>query len=325
MGRIKGEKFEFTDEQKEFIKNHYIDMKYDDLSEILNCKKTQLQWYLKKNGMAKGKGKRRNIFSASDDEFIINNYQTMDYPEIAKKLGYNAKQVGARARYLGLRKNRQINEDYFDIIDTSLKAYLLGFIYADGWVVYSHEKHNYEFGMQLQAGDTYILEKINNELGGQNIIEHKSPREGEIFGKKINVGPIDSLRIYSKHLVESLMANGIETNKSQKDVCPVVKDKFFFDFLRGYIDGDGCFYTDDKWTYMHITCASRVPLEYLQKKLSSYSIETRIYTENEKKHRLMCVNTNEMKKLVGRLYYEDGLFCLSRKYERIKHLLGSAT
>lgn len=75
---------------------------------------------------------------------------------------------------------------------------------------------------------------------------------------------------------------------------------------------------------MHITCASLSPLKYIQSKLKEYDIETHIYSENERKHRLMCTNITEMNKLLNHLYYENGLFCLQRKYEKIAHLLGFA-
>ena len=113
--------------------------------------------------------------------------------------------------------------------------------------------------------------------------------------------------------------------KSLKVFNPVTRlREFFFDFLRGYIDGDGCYYNDNKQTYMHITCASIIPLRYIQDKLNSFGIKTQIYTENERKYRLMCTSFNEMNKLINCLYYEDGLFCLQRKYEKIKHFLGFA-
>ena len=109
-----------------------------------------------------------------------------------------------------------------------------------------------------------------------------------------------------------------------KDVHPIINDEFFFDFLRGYIDGDGCYYRDNNQTYMHITCASIVPLKYIQGKLNNFGIKTQIYTEAYRKYRLMCTSFNEMNKLINHLYYEDGLFCLKRKYEKIKHFLGFA-
>ena len=317
--------FKFTDEQKQYIFDNYMKFSYQHFADKFKCTKRQVGLLLQRNGYFKGKGWNNNgIFSESDDDYIENNYLIKSYSEIGRILGFSGNQVSSRARYLGFKKKRKINSDYFEKIDTPLKAYFLGFIYADGWIVYRPENYNYEFGMELQSSDVYVLEKLNYELGNQNIISNKPPHEGVICGKTIHIGSIDSLRVYSKQLVESLMKNGIETNKSQKDTYPIVKEEFFFDFLRGYIDGDGCFYGDKNYTYMHITSASIAPLQYLKDKLESYNIETKIYSENEKKHRLMCINTKEMKKLVGRLYYEDGLFCLSRKYEKIKHLLGSA-
>ena len=279
---------------------------------------------IRRNGL--GCKYKNSIFSKQDIEFIKNNYDTMTSAEIGKILGFTRKQIQGKVNTLNLKsKKRSINDTYFDNIDTPLKAYFLGFIYADGWIVCSEDRHNYEFGMTLQSEDKYVLEKLNEELGGKNIIYHSNPEDVLICGTQIaHSGHLDTLRVYSKKLVYSLIKNGIETNKTLKDVYPIVDDKFFFDFLRGYIDGDGCYYKDNNQTYMHITCASIVPLRYIQDKLNHFDIKTQIYTENERKHRLMCTSFNEMNKLINRLYYEDGLFCLQRKYEKIKHFLGFA-
>ena len=266
----------------------------------------------------------KSIFTEEHHKFMIENYLTMSYKEIGEKLGFTERQIRGHLNNMGYRKNRKINDHYFDNIDTSLKAYLIGFIYADGYVCYNEKTRNYEFGMELQSGDRYVLEKINDELGGKNIIYHSNPHVSNILDLEVNTGRTDILRVYSKNLVVGLEKNGIVTNKTKKDDYPIVNDDFFFDFLRGYIDGDGCFYKYKNGTYMHITCATLKPLMYIQSKLKQYDIETRIYTENKNKHRLMCVNSIEMNKLVNHLYYEDGLFCLQRKYEKIAHLLGFA-
>lgn len=223
------------------------------------------------------------------------------------------------------KKKREINDGYFEHIDTPLKAYFLGFIYADGWIVCNEQTGNYEFGMELQSEDKYVLERLNKEIGEKNIIYHSAPENVLIRGEQIaHSGHSDILRIYSKKMVYDLIKNGIATNKTLKDLCPIVEDKFFFDFLRGYIDGDGCYYIDNNQIYMHITCASTSPLKYIQGKLNNYGIKTQIYSENKRKHRLMCTSFNEINKLVNHLYYEDGLFCLERKYQKIKHFLGFA-
>lgn len=266
----------------------------------------------------------KSIFNESHKKYMVDNYLTMSYKEIGDNIGFSERQIRGWLNNNGYVKNRKIKDDYFCCIDTPLKAYFLGFIYADGWICTNEQARNYELGIELQSEDKYLLEKLNDELGGLNKIYHHNPEVRYIKGVRANSGHSDVLRVYSKPLVLSLIKNGIEKNKTQKDVYPVVPDSLFFDWLRGYIDGDGCFYNKENSMLMHITCSTQAPLKYIQSKLNKYGITTSIYKENPKKYRLNCTNKNSLYILVNRLYYKDGLFYLKRKYEKVKHLLGSA-
>ena len=263
----------------------------------------------------------KTIFNEQQINFMKENYLTMSYKDIADILGFTERQIRGKLNNMGLTKLRKINDHYFDVIDTSLKAYFLGFIFADGWLINNPVNRNYELGMELQSEDRYILEKLNEELGGQNIIYHSQPTKRIINGQLAHIRCMDCLRIYSKNIVQGLINHGVVPNKTQKDIYPVVDNEFFFDFLRGYIDGDGCFYTHNSYTNMHITCSSKVVLDYLKNRLSCYDICTHVYQEKDKKFRLVCCNDNSMKKLVNHLYYSDDLFCLQRKYIKIKTLI----
>ena len=57
-----------------------------------------------------------------------------------------------------------LNENYFDIIDTPNKAYILGFLYADG----SNTESKCTISMSLQEEDGYILEKYVKRLVAKN-------------------------------------------------------------------------------------------------------------------------------------------------------------
>ena len=57
----------------------------------------------------------------------------------------------------------QLNEHYFDKIDTPNKAYILGFLYADG----NNSSSGRSIKMQLQEKDFEILEKIRLELDSE--------------------------------------------------------------------------------------------------------------------------------------------------------------
>jgi hypothetical protein len=321
----------FDENQEQFILNNYQTMSNEQIAMALgeNYTRSQVNSWLQHRGIKRnGLGciYKHSIFSQSDIDFIKKNYDTMTSKEIGDILGFTAKQIRGKCCDLGLNgKRRQINDDYFENIDTSLKSYFLGFIYADGWIIKNDDSGNYEFGMKLSSKDKYLLELLNNELGGQNIIYHHEPQDVVICQKQIaHSGHCDTLRVYSKKIVCDLNNHGIEINKSLKDTIPVVDDDLFFDFLRGYIDGDGCYYCYNNQTYMHITCGSRLPLEYIQNKLNQFDIKTQLYTENERKYRLMCTSFSEMNKLIHCLYYQDDLFYLERKYEKIKHFLGLA-
>ena len=267
----------------------------------------------------------KKLFTPEQEQFIRDNYKTKTYKEIGSLLGgFTSKQVRTWASSNGLRKNRIINSDYFQEIDTPLKAYLLGFIYADGWIVANYNTNNFEFGMELQSSDKYILDKINTELGGTCLIIHNNPYKHEICGVKTISNHRDCIRVFSKQLVLDLIKHGIETNKTQKDVFPIVSNDLFFDWLRGYIDGDGCYYNHKNKIYMNITCSSNIPLEYVQNKLKIFGIKTNIYKEKERKYRLMCTDSKSINSLIKYLYYDNNVFCLKRKYKKIEHLLGLA-
>lgn len=304
---------------EDFIRNNYMTMTQKELAETLgeNITKGDVQHWLRKNNL----WKEKYMFSEESIKFMIDNYQTMKYSEIAEHIGLTERQVRGKLNNMGYTKIRDFNKDYFHNIDTELKAYFLGFIFADGWVVCNKQKSNYEFGMDLQSCDRYILESINDELGGVHNISHLNPTQRVICGVKANIGHIDRLRVYSKDIVEDLINCGVVPNKTYNYKIPKFPMKYFFDFLRGYIDGDGCYHCNKNHIYMSLVCASEDILKWISSILSDYGIDTSIYKEKEFKYRLNCTNSESMKILIKLMYHDEYTLCLTRKYNKIKPLL----
>ena len=282
-----------------------------------NITTSDIQYWLRKNNL----WKEKYMFSDESIKFMIDNYKTMEYSEIAKHIGLTERQVKGKLNNMGYTKIRKFNENYFHKIDTELKAYFLGFIFADGWVVYNKQKRNYEFGMELQSCDKYILESLNNELGGVHIISHSNPTTRVICGVESNIGHHDTLRVYSKNFVENLISCGVVPNKTYNYKIPKFPMEFFFDFLRGYIDGDGCYHCNKNHIYMSLTCASEDILRWIQSILNKYDISTNIYKEKEYKYRLTCTNYDGMNSLINFMYHDNCTLYLTRKYDKIKPLL----
>lgn len=118
----------------------------------------------------------------------------------------------------------ELKIDYFESIDTEIKAYLLGLFAADG-CIYSL-KSGKLFTIQMKSEDAYMIEFIKNEL--------QAPR-------KIVTDKRDdsrSITIINNNFVENLIENGVAEGKSER-FFPNLKEEFIPHYIRGLFDGDG--------------------------------------------------------------------------------------
>ena len=276
----------FNKEQEEFIISNYLTMKYGDIAKSLgNYTATQITGWLNNNGYKKG---HNPIFSKDDIDYMKKNYMSMTYKEIANNIGFTERQVRGWINNNCDRKIRTFNDMYFNEIKTSNQAYWLGFIFADGWVTKSGSG-SYELGIELCDVDERQLIDFNNELGGVHDIKHAHYEKYICNHKDISVTDTVQIRVYSKQIVEDLIKHNVLENKTLKPDYPIVDDDLFFDFIRGYIDGDGCIYVNENNTsasQVHITSSHCEVLNYLRDKLSSYDIKSKVYKEKEKKYRI---------------------------------------
>lgn len=156
------------------------------------------------------------------------NYCTISI--ICKKNNINVKREPVKNR-------TKVNDDIFSTINSN-SAYLAGFIAADGYL--SHKKVNAkEIVISLSIKDYEHLEKIKKMFSYEGCIK--------IYEKKINKKKIKicNLRISSEKIFDSLTSIGITPKKTFRLEVPKIPKEFIHDFIRGYFDGDGCFYIND--------------------------------------------------------------------------------
>ena len=122
---------------------------------------------------------------------------------------------------------RKINKAFFKIW-TPTMAYVLGFIYADGNIIYTKRC---TWFWSLQITDQDILEEIKKALDSSHIISKKK----KIYNQKQTY----RLQVGSKEMCEDLIRLGVTERKSKTILLPEIPKKYFPDFLRGYFDGDG--------------------------------------------------------------------------------------
>lgn len=145
--------------------------------------------------------------------------------KILKKCGVQARDDSHKSR------KYTINENYFDHIDTSNKAYILGLLYADG----CNYPPQHRVKLELQEKDKDILDKINFEINSNKPLVFN-----DLSSKNINWQNTYRLDITNKHISDRLVELGVVQNKSLVLEFPTwLDEKYMSAFLRGYLDGDG--------------------------------------------------------------------------------------
>lgn len=116
----------------------------------------------------------------------------------------------------------KVNENYFEDINSHEKAYILGFIYADGY----NGEDTLELAQNMERED--VLIHIKKALETDQEIKYYVPNKG-------------TLNIYSKKICSDLANLGAIRNKSLVLQFPTfLPEDLMCSFILGYFDGDGC-------------------------------------------------------------------------------------
>ena len=266
----------------------------------------------------------KSIFTKEQNDYLRENYNKKSYKEIADILGFTERQIRGRINNMGLSKIRKFDKTYFKNIDSEEKAYWLGFIYADGYIVYNSNSATYELGIELNAKDDYILQKFAYNLGNVHKVEYKHNNRN--FNGYNYFTDSCILRIYSKQICDDLISLNIIPNKTNSKVFPKCND-YFFDFLRGFLDGDGCIYVDKRNHIMiNFTNSNYDFLFYINEQVNNLlGVAGRIYKENDKKYRLVFFRQNDIVILLNNIYENLSNSYLERKYKIFESYYGFAS
>lgn len=236
--------------------NQIIELfKKEQYTKILIAKKCEcstdtVNRVLQRNGLMEIKLSQKllNIYNDVINDFKNNNLYCN---EIAKKYNVDEHSIYKILNKAGIKRksgyHSNCNQDYFEKIDNPHKAYLLGFITADGAIV------NNILSIEVKDEDIDILNYAKNQINPlATITKCKGRSTSRIcFGaKKIGL---------------DLAKYGIVQNKSKtiekvpEELIPKHLLKYYF---RGLIDGDGCILKDGR---LNIYSGSEKYIESVQK------------------------------------------------------------
>ncbi len=127
---------------------------------------------------------------------------------------------------------------------------------------------------------------------------------------------------------EFLIGIGIMPNKTKIIGKVGIPAQYFFDFLRGHLDGDGCTYSymDPRWRssfmfYTNFVSASRAHILWLQEEIRK-RLGTMGHISGSGRSKVCSLRYAKKDSLLlwKKLYYKDAL-CLSRKRLKIERIL----
>jgi hypothetical protein len=153
------------------------------------------------------------------------------------------------------------------------------------------------------------------------------------IGSKKNGNGDKCLRIQFKNRLfyNFLLSIGLTPRKSLTMGKLKIPDKYFFDFLRGCFDGDGCFYSywDPRWRsshmfYLEFISASKKHIDWLKEKLKN---EIKVIghiaiTSRKNTYYQLKYAKKEALEVIKKMYYTPRVVCLSRKRLKIEKALG---
>lgn len=170
------------------------------------------------------------------------------------------------------------NENVFEKIDTEEKAYWLGFLYADGYIMSRRKNGNPKVGITLSVNDIGHLEKFRKFVSGDMPIKIYKPSKSSYEGS----GDYCRILITSEKMASDLIRHGVLEHKTNVLKPPKLPPTLIKHFIRGYYDGDGSIWCQSNnrgknTQYSVGFVGTKDMLEFIQQELMSRRILTREY------------------------------------------------
>jgi len=122
--------------------------------------------------------------------------------------------------------NPNMDEHYFEIIDTEFKAYYLGMIITDGNVFVPKDGRQSSISITQKEDDEYILKRFLEDVHSNTSVGYDGRGCAQVA-------------VRSDIMAKDLKKYGIEQNKTLNTYLPIINDNLMSHLIRGILDGDG--------------------------------------------------------------------------------------
>lgn len=215
-------------------------------------------------------------------------------------------------------KINKYNEHFFDVIDSELKSYLLGYLVADGCITIEHRKEKpnnpiRRIQFQPSIDDLQVITLMRDSIAPDNKLTI-------VKAKRENRKDTVKLRLANTYIVKMLMEKyHIYPRKTYDKTFkfPIMDKQFKRHFIRGYMDGDGSFGT----RHFSMICNSRLFLENILSEFKEAipDLKHYIYEENRSLTTYYSLHFSVNRKSRLDLFnyiYKDCQYRLDRKFNK---------
>lgn len=228
---------------------------------------------------------------------------------------------------MGERKYK-VNDNFFDVIDTQEKAYVLGLLFADGTV---YKKAN-RLKLDLAESDIDILYKLKEVLNFEGDI-HIYGDTKKFFSneKEYKCQRLGRLLINSPQLTKRIIELGRGNVKNDSIFPTKIPKDLIRHFIRGYFDGDGhlSYWCDNSTTghkkFSMGFCGTVNIVNSLSKILDSkFQCHSDIRSRHPDRDNNNVQSTftgNRLCKRIMDWIYEDSTIYLKRKHDKYLELI----
>ena len=244
-------KFKFEN-QKDFILESYKQGKTcADIARLLNSSNIDndaqcIRKLLKREGVSINSHPKCVITNEIKQQIGELLQQGNTPKQISDTLGIKLPTVSGYIRNLGIKfRPDPGNIHYFETVDTYAKAYILGFIAADGALVPAKHGPTITLTITVKWEDKAILEFIKSEIGNTHkLLEIRRPSS---FDKSKMIHHA-RLAFSTPQIVHDIMKYGITPRKSftLPNIIPNIPKQFRDAFIVGLFDADGSIHIQDK-------------------------------------------------------------------------------
>lgn len=309
-------KNKYTEHYADWIRLYKSGMKAREIASQYGCSVSNVAFILSSRGVPTHNKKHSKYYSMWAELYASGK----SAPCIASEFNcnvadvlYGVQKMNVKTRDMShAHREYELDETFFDVIDTINKAYWLGFISADGTI--SSRPDQNQLTIALSARDADRIYEFLLDIKS-NITPSFYNANG---GKCANIVRIN---VANQSFVNALKGHKVTPRKSLTlEFCNDVPPNLLHSYIRGYFDGDGSIYFDkNKKPYFAIV--GTVPfLKRVQSILISELKlnETKIRSKG-KISELRYSGTRNVLKIKNWLYQDDGPK-MQRKKDRFESI-----